>query len=594
MAPAPEGGVVPEPPVDRAPSDPAPSDPAPIETVGADRMRSLIQASAAVVEELDLTAVLRRIAEAGMDLANARYGALGVIAPDGSLEQFIHVGIDDALAAQIGDLPTGHGVLGALIHDQQPIRIHDVAQDARSAGFPDHHPPMRTFLGVPVRVRGEMYGNLYLTDRRDGDFTAEDEELLTALAATAGIAIDNARLFEESRRRQRWSAAAAEVSAALVSAHPDAALALIAERVTALADADVVCVLLPTGEHSFFVDVARGEASSGFEGVHLPRVGLLSNRAFDRAQPVVADEPTPDGFLNAGGFATEADGTPITFGPTMAIPLAATHAPTGVLLVVRRRGRQRFSTADLDMAADFASQASVALEIARGRADGERLALLQDRSRIARDLHDHVIQRLFAAGLGLQVTSNMVDDERIRSRISTEIGSLDAAISEIRTAIFAMTANPTRRPSLRHRIIDTVGEATPGLASAPSLSFAGAVDLLVPDAMADDAVAVVREALANVARHAHASTTAITVVADDQSVIIEIIDDGIGMPDVITRASGTRNLAHRAQSWGGTCTIERADAGGTRVRWMAPLPGEAQSTEATPTTATPPTEGTTE
>ena len=547
-------------------------DPALPGAVDAARLQSLLQASAAVVEELDLEAVLRRIAEVGMSLANARYGALGVIAPDGSLEQFIHVGIDDPLAQRIGALPSGHGVLGALIEEQRPIRIHDVAHDPRSAGFPEHHPPMRTFLGVPVRVRGEVYGNLYLTDRREGDFTAEDEALLSSLAATAGIAIDNARLFEESRRRQRWSAAAAEVSATLVSAHPDGALGLIAERVTALADADVVCVLLPTGEHSFMVDVARGSASKGFEGAYLPKVGWLSNRAFDRAQPVVADEPTPDGFLNAGGLAFEPDGSPIDFGPTMAIPLVATDAPTGVLVVVRRRGRQRFSTADLDMAADFASQASVALEIARGRSDRERLALLQDRSRIARDLHDHVIQRLFAAGLGLQVTSGMVDDETVRARIGDEIGALDAAISEIRTAIFAMTADPSERPALRRRIIDATGEATPGLGAAPRVSFAGAVDLTVPEAMADDAVAVVREALANVTRHAAATTTTVSIAVDADELVIEVLDDGVGFPAVPTRASGTRNLLHRAQSWGGSCEIRRADAGGTLVRWTAPLP----------------------
>jgi signal transduction histidine kinase len=549
-------------------------DPAPTGAVDAVRMRSLLRASAAVVEELELETVLRRIAEVGMELANARFGALGVIAPDGTLEQFIHVGIDEALAHRIGELPSGHGVLGALIDEQRPIRINDVALDPRSAGFPAHHPPMRTFLGVPVRVRGEVYGNLYLTDRRDGDFTAEDEELLTALAATAGIAIDNARLFEQSRRRQQWSAAAAEVSAALVSEHPDGALGLIAERVTTLADADVVCVLLPTGEHSFLVEVARGSASSLFQGAHLPRVGLLSNRAFDRAQPVVADEPTPDGFLNAGGLAFDFDGTPITFGPTMAIPLVATDDPTGVLVVARRRGRRRFTAADLDMAADFAGQASVALEIAKGRADRERLALLQDRSRIARDLHDHVIQRLFGAGLGLQVTSGMVHDEAVRSRIDDEIGSLDSAISEIRTAIFALTATPNTRPTLRHRVIDAVGEAGQGLSFSPRLSFAGAVDLLVPESMADDAVAVVREALSNVARHARASMATVAIVVDELELTIDVTDDGIGFPDAPVRSSGTRNLAHRAESWSGRCEIARADVGGTRVRWVALLPAE--------------------
>jgi len=538
------------------------------------RLRNLLAANAAVVEELDLEAVLRRIAEVAVSLSGAKYGALGVIGPDGLLEQFIHVGIPEELAHRIGPTPEGRGVLGVIIDQQRSMRIPDLASDPRSAGFPKHHPEMHGFLGVPVRVRGEVYGNLYLADRRDGEFTAEDEELLGALAATAGIAIDNARLFEDARRRQRWSAAAAEVSAALVSEQPDEALGLIAERVTVLADADAVFVLVPTGEDAFLVDVARGAAAGSYEGAYLARIGSLSQHAFGSGQPIVADEPSAESFLTRDRLAVEDDGTPVDFGPTMAIPLVATDLPTGVLVVTRRRGRRRFTGADLDMAADFAGQATVAIELARGRVDRERLTLLEDRSRIARDLHDHVIQRLFAAGLGLQATTAMIQEPAARARIADQIGALDTAIAEIRTAIFAMTSTPSERSSLRHRIIDAVGEAAAGLPSAPRLSFAGAVDLLVPEAMGDDVVAVVREGLSNVARHAKATTATVSVVADEDQVTVEVVDDGVGMPEHRVRASGTRNLEDRAQSWGGDCEIAAAAPHGTRLTWRAPLPRE--------------------
>lgn len=538
------------------------------------RLRSLIAANAAVVEELDLAAVLRRIAEVAVELSGAKYGALGVIGPDGLLEQFIHVGISDELAQRIGPTPEGRGVLGMIIDQQRAVRIPDLAGDPHSAGFPAHHPPMRGFLGVPVRVRGEVYGNLYLADRREGEFSAEDEELLVALAATAGIAIDNARLFEDARRRQRWSAAAAEVSAALVSEQPDDALGLLAERVTVLADADAVFVLVPTGDDAFLVEVARGTAAGAAEGAHLPRVGSLSMHAFGSGQPIVADEPSAGSFLSREHRVLDADGDSMEFGPTMAIPLVSTDTPTGVIVVTRRQGSRRFTSADLDMVADFAGQATVALELARSRMDRERLTLLEDRSRIARDLHDHVIQRLFAAGLGLQMTSGMATDPVVRDRISQEIGSLDAAIAEIRTAIFAMTSRPTERPALRHRIIDAVGESTAGLAAAPRLSFAGAVDLLVPEAMADDIVAVVREGLTNVGKHAAATTTTVSVVADEEHVTVEITDDGVGIPSGASRASGTANLRDRAESWGGACEIAPAEPRGTRLTWRAPLPRE--------------------
>lgn len=526
------------------------------------RLRSLLQASQAVAEELDLAAVLRRIVEVAVDLVGARYGALGVIAPTGNLEQFIHVGIPDPLAAEIGHLPTGHGLLGALIDDPHPIRLEHLGEDPRSSGFPAHHPPMDSFLGVPVRVRGEVYGNLYLSDRMNGAFSEEDEELLTALAATAGIAIDNARLFDETRRRQRWSAASAEISAALLSDRADASLELLAERFASLADSDLVCVVLAAGGDTLIVDTARGKLANQVKGLLIPALGTTVGRAFESGQPILT--------ADNGGSHDQADAQ-LVLGPTMVIPLLASGRTHGVMTVSRAAGRPRFTTSDLEMAADFAGQASVALELARGRSAGQKLALLEDRSRIARDLHDNVIQRVFAAGIGLQAISGSVDDPHVRERIIEEVVALDVAIVEIRTAIFALTAQASRNTaSVRHRIIDLLSELSALFDQTPRLVFTGPIDLLTPADMADDIAAVIREGLSNVVRHAQASETVVTLSVADDLVVIEVVDDGVGVV-ASDRRSGLANLSARAERWGGDVVLENRARGGTRLRWTAQI-----------------------
>jgi signal transduction histidine kinase len=524
-----------------------------------DRLRSLLSANRAVADEIELEVVLRRIIEAAVALVGARYGAIGVIAPDGTLEQFIHTGIPEEHAARIGNLPQGRGLLGALIEEQRPIRLDHLASDPRSAGIPAGHPPMDSFLGVPVRVRGETYGNLYLTQQENGRFSAEDEELVIALATTAGAAIDHARLFDESRRRQRWTAASAEVTATLLSDQAEDSLAVLADKVAVLAEADLVCIVVPAGDHQLRVEVARGELAESVAGLVIPLSQSLVGRAHESRQPVLAE--------------TAADDDPLSFGATMAVPLTPSDEPSGVLVLSRGPGRPRFTLADLDMAADFAAQASVALQLAAGRLDRQRLALLEDRGRIARDLHDHVIQRLFGAGLSLQAVGAKVDADA-RARILDQVDALDAAIAEIRTAIFTMTAQPDAdRPALRHRVIDILGETSGLFPTPPRLAFSGPVDLMVPDDMADDLVAVVREGLANVARHAGASTVAISVAVGDGEVVVEVIDDGCGIDPAVTRSSGTANLAARAQRWGGAFVVEPGEPSGTVLRWTALLAG---------------------
>jgi len=527
------------------------------------RLRSLLSASRIVSGELDLPVVLRRIVEAGVDLVGARYGAVGVIAPDGTLEQFIHVGMPPDSVERIGHLPEGHGLLGALIEEQVPIRLEHIHDDPRSAGFPASHPAMDSFLGVPIRVRDEIYGNLYLSESRAGAFSEEDQELLIALASTAGAAIDHARLFGESQLRQRWSAASAEVGAALLSEQAEDSLGMLADRVADLTAADLVCVILPLGAAGMVIEVARGSLAAGFQGSVFESFDTTAGRAMESGQPVLSESP----------FRSRVD-PDVVVGPTMAVPLSAADDETGVLTVSRLPGAPRFTAANLDMVADFASQASVALRLAAARIVREKLALLEDRSRIARDLHDHVIQRLFGAGLGLQGVAGRISDADSRRAVLEHVDTLDAAIKEIRTAIFAMTSDrDADAPSLRHRVIEVMSDAAPMLAEHPRLTFDGPVDLLVPAAMIDDVVAVTREGLANVAKHASATFASVVISVDGDRVVVTIEDDGKGLSDLQVRQSGTANLDRRAQLWGGAFELKARVPRGTTLQWTVPLEG---------------------
>jgi signal transduction histidine kinase len=527
-----------------------------------ERLRELLRATRIVVEQIEIDRVLRTIVEAAVSLSGARYGALGIIAPTGGLEQFIHVGMPEDLALQIGHLPEGRGILGAVIDSGASIRLEHLGQDDRSAGFPAHHPPMSSFLGVPVVVRGEVFGNLYLTDKAEGPFTSEDEELVAALAATAGIAIDNARLFAESRRRERWSAALAEISSTLLSGDVDEPLAVVVETVASAVGAELACLVRPLGD-GLLIEVARGEGAEAIQGTVVPAEGSLVMQALESGAPVVVESIAPR------------EGQPgvASSGPTVAVPLFADGRPLGALTIARPVGSERFTTADLEMAADFARQTSVAIAFARARLDRQQLELVEERTRIARDLHDHVIQRLFGAGLALQSASTLADPA-LSARITEQVDAIDAAISEIRTVVFTLQSRPAERPGLRHRVLDVATAAAPSLGWSPRLSFAGAVDLFVDDDLADDVVAVVREGLANVARHAGAQHGDVRVEISGGRLLVVVEDDGDGLPPKLKRSSGTSNLADRAESRGGALLLARAEPRGTRLEWSVPFTEE--------------------
>jgi len=530
-----------------------------------DRLRSLLQATQAVVEALDLPVVLERIVQAAVDLVDARYGALGVIAPQGGLEAFIHVGMPEERVAEIGHLPEGRGLLGALIDDPHPIRLQHLADDPRSVGFPAGHPQMEGFLGVPVRVGREVYGNLYLTEPRSGAFSPADEELVAALAATAGFAIANARLYDETLLRQQWTASSAQIASALLDTPSSAALTLLADELAARSAADRICILVPGAEPlTLRVVEARGTDADDLAGTEVAATrtaaGLVAESGASRLV-TAAREP-----VAADALAIVRDGAA---GSVMMVPLRHASSVTAVIAVAREPGRPTYTAAELDIADDLAVRVGLAIELAEAREQRERAQLTEDRTRIARDLHDHVIQQLFGLGLELQALAGELPADAA-ARLQEGTATLDDAIAQIRTIIFAMRPRGRER-SLRHRILDLVAEGSSGYPSPVPVSFSGPVDLVVAGSLADDVAAVVRELLANAVRHSKADQIRISVGVDADAVRVLVDDDGIGIPEH-GRRSGLDNLRIRAERRGGVLRIE-SESGMTEIEWRVPAPG---------------------
>jgi signal transduction histidine kinase len=537
------------------------------------RLRGLLAANKMITGDVALPVLLRHIVEAACRLVNARYGALGVIAPGGELQEFIHVGIDEEATARIGALPEGNGLLGALTIDPRPIRLRTMSEDSRSVGFPAQHPPMASFLGVPVRVRDRVFGNLYLTERAGGEFTAEDEELVTALAATAGVAIENARLFEAAERRQGWLQASTQITQQLLSSEGEEPLKLIARQTREVADADIVTVVLPTASgQRLMVEVASGMKADELTGYTYPMQDTLAGLSFDSRRPVLVGDVTEDTKFRV--HLSEA----LPVGPVMVLPLVGSQRMRGALVVGRLHGRHRFDEADLAMATTFANHAATALELADARADQQRVVLLEDRDRIARDLHDHVIQRLFAAGLTVQsVAAGMGTDDRAE-RLERVVTGIDETIRQIRTSIFQLRGQlGPQTGAVRVRLLGVLAEVSPMLAFEPRLRFAGPIDSVVPESVVEDLEAVTREALTNIARHAQATHAEVALTASATEVVLDVIDDGVGLGPT-QRRSGLANLRERAERHNGTLVLtspapqELPTTGkGTHLRWTIPL-----------------------
>ena len=537
-----------------------------------DQMRGLLQAVVAISSGLDLASTLRRIVETAVELVDATYGALGVIGEDGQLAEFIPIGLSSDEIERIHHWPEGHGLLELLSDDPRPLRLADIAGHAASSGFPAGHPPMRAFLGVPVRIRDEVFGNLYLTNKRGGgEFTEDDEAVLVALGAAAAVAVENARLYEAARRQQRWIEASAEVTTRLLSGSaPGEVLADVTRRARELSGADLAVLAQPDEEgRRLTITYADGDGGDAARGLVLLAGQSLSDLVLATGEAVTSADFAADQRASQA-----ARGAMSQIGPAVLFPLGVPGNVRGVLTVGRRHGAAPFPQTQADVVASFAAQAGVALELAASRAEAERVSLYEDRDRIARDLHDLVIQRLYATGMSLEGTMPMITRPEVASRITNAVDAMDETIKDIRATIFALQARDADQPDLRGDIVALVEEMTPMLGFAPSLRLGAGLAASISPELGEQVLAALREALSNAARHAGAGQVDVTVDVDPDGILaVQVTDDGTGIPEA-THRSGLRNLARRAEKLGGELRLQPAHPGapapGTRLEWRVP------------------------
>ena len=527
-----------------------------------DQLARLVAATQTIGTDLELAGALRNVVQVACDLVDARYGAVGVISAEGLLEEFIHVGMPDDVVARLGSPPAGLGILGAVITDAAVIRLPDLSRDPRSVGFPAGHPPMESFLGVPIRVRGTVYGNLYLTGARGGTFDDTDEQIIISLAAMAATAIANARLYEDARLGQRWIAASEEINQGLLSGSiADTDVSFISRLVVELSDAVFTGVVLPdretfeyasgplAGDPALDADVAFSALAAAVRTTLRTDASRLSLRTVERA----------------------ASNEIAAFGPVMIVTWGEeSGAPTGALVVARAPSGHPFSGGDRQMAERFSRSVSIARELATARNDRERVALADERDRIARDLHDHVIQSLFAVGLGLQSVVGAAPGP-VGARIAAQVDAIDVTIRQIRQTIFQLSSPPTASAySQKQRLNQLVRTILEGEGIDSSLDFRGPVDTLIDSELGEEVSAVLREALSNVVRHAEASRVDISVAVSPTGVRVVVTDNGRGLGELATR-SGLDNLATRAAVRGGTFTIAARAPSGTTLDWAVPV-----------------------
>lgn len=513
--------------------------------------QALLDAVIAMSTDLDLPRVLDRIVVSACELTGAQYGALGVIGDEGGLAEFLYYGIDAETRERIGNLPEGRGILGLLIDEPVAIRLPRLQDHSASYGFPANHPPMTTFLGVPVRVRGTVFGNLYLTDKSEGSaFTEQDQELVEALASAAGYVIENARAYARSERQRVWLEAAATLYDALQPPlTPEEALGHVAIGTRAACGARTVGVVVAENDGAFEVAAVDGRD--------------------DKVLPALCERLADELVTAAEGTAHPPLQVPDD-GVALLAPLR-THLFKRVV-VVALMDDLASARDERELLLSFADQAALAVDRIQAIADREELAVVSDRDRIARDLHDVVIQRLFATGLMLQGTRAKSMVPEVQERLDQAVADLDTTIRDIRTTIFQLRHRQTR--ALRDEILRLVTDYADTLGFTPRLRTSGPTDTAVPDDRAGDVLAVLREALSNVSRHAEATSVQVEVVvadeADGRRLLLRVADDGIGVPEE-RRESGLGNARRRATDLGGSMRLIRREPSGTLLDWRIPL-----------------------
>lgn len=531
-----------------------------------DHIGQLLSLVIGIGSDLDLDATLRRIVDAALSMTGGRYGALGLWSADDTLATFVHLGMDQATVALIGDLPVGKGLLGVLRHRTEPLRMTDLTEHPSVVGFPEHHPRMRAFLGMPIIGREGALGALFVADDRDGrTFTDSDEITAQALASAASVAIDNARLFERARASARWTSASREITTALLSGddHDLRPLQLIVERAAELTGAEQAIVLVPVDPadevDTLVVSAAVGVYADEVLGQEVPVDGSTTGGVFRSGEPLITERfrRPIQAFTDVGER------------PAIVMPLRAEDAVRGVIVVARNAKQPPFDTSYLDLVRHFASHAAIALKLAAARDNDRELALLADRERIAHDLHDQVIQQLFAAGLDLQGTVARSRSPEVAERLTRTIDGLQATIETIRSSIFALNTAAVGLADFRHRIDQILANLTADRDVATTLAVSGPLSA-VSDRLAEHAEAVLTEAVSNTVRHSHAAHLSVAVTVNDE-LVVEVTDDGEGIPAGNDRFSGLANMRRRAQRLGGQCAITTPPGGGTRVHWVVPL-----------------------
>ncbi|WP_198671687.1 sensor histidine kinase [Desertihabitans aurantiacus] len=531
-------------------------------SVPRERLAQLLEAQRALVQDLSLADVLARVVSIAREVSGAQYAALAVLAADGTPEEFVHAGGDEEQAAAIGQHARGRGLLGALV--DAPVRL-ERSEHPLSGGFAPGHPPMTSFLGVPVRARSGVVGNLYLADRAGGPFTADDEAVVTALAETAGNAVDNARLYDRAQRQQDWLRASADINRLLVTLAADELTVLqrLSDTVLQLAGADVVSVVRPLDAEQLEVVVATGAEAHRVRGLRYPRAGAVAQHVMTEGRGMLLRHldtaPTPP-WLHLAAALPEVTSA-------MAVPLQGGGASRGAIVALRMADRPPFDQGLMEMAGNFADQAALTLELAAARAARHRLEVLDERDRIARDLHDHTIQRLFAAGLRLQSVVASSEDGVVAERVSAVVADLDATIEQIRSTIVAL-GETAPDGSVADLVRRTVTGAATGLPVPPETTTSGPLETL-DHRLLGDLTAVLREAVSNCVRHAGATSVRVRVDADAGWLTVTVSDDGrgFGVPD---RRSGLANLERRAARHGGTLTLSTGPGGGASLRWSIP------------------------
>ncbi|OBG29712.1 GAF domain-containing protein [Mycobacterium sp. 852002-51057_SCH5723018] len=537
-----------------------------------DQMEQLLRVFVEIGADVgDLDATLHRIVASARELTSAPYGALALRDPDGDLLEFVHEGIDADTVRLIGHLPVGKGLLSLSLLDAPALRMPDLTSHPASVGFPEHHPPMRSFLAVPITIRGTVLGNLYLThDDPAREFSDSDEVAARALAFAAAVAIDNARRFDRERLSLKWMEASREITTALLStAGPHRRpLQLIAERARTLTDAEQAIVLVPADADlpddetdTLVVSAAVGVHADEVIGQEVPVDGSTSGEVFRTGKPLITESfryPI-QAFTDVGQR------------PAIVMPLRADDQVAGVIAVARGADQPPFDESYLALVSDFATHAAIALVLAAAREDARQLTILAERERIAHDLHDHVIQRLFAAGMDLQGTLARTRSAELAERLNRTLDDLQTIIEEIRSTIFQLKSPLGRDGGFRQTIQRLVADLTENRDIVTTMRIQGPMSA-VGGELAEHAEAVATEAVSNALRHSGASRLTVEISVADMF-ILAICDNGSGIPADNSRSSGLANIKHRAQQLGGSCEITTPPEGGTRVHWTVPLTG---------------------